>query len=155
MPRYQSDQGSRGYAFMDNGGAAAMEAGIATPPVALALNDTIDLVRIAGGTTLWELLTWNGDFDTGTTLQFSLGYRKCNTQNAALAPADNAAFFAAAGATTLQAAVAGSAPTRYAFVPITFNEDVFITLTVTAAATGVSGTPSIFCQASGVARGVK
>ena len=57
--------------------------------------------------------------------------------------------------TDLQAAVTGANPTRYNFVPITFNEDVYITMTVTAAATGVSGTPSITTQYRGIARGSK
>ena len=51
-----------------------MDAGIAhqMPTAALAIGDTIDLVRVAGGTRLQRLTTFNGDFDTGTTLQFKL-----------------------------------------------------------------------------------
>jgi hypothetical protein len=154
MANYKADTLAPGTAFMDNGGSATCEFGITTPSAALALNDTVDLVRVAGGTKLVKLETWNGDLDTGTTLQGKIGYRKCNTANAALSPADDDDYFLAAGAFG-QAAVLASAPTRYAFVPLTFNEDVFITLTVTAAATGVSGTPSISCLAEGIARGIK
>jgi hypothetical protein len=63
-------------------------------------------------------------------------------------------YFGAA-LTDLQAAVTGANPTRYAFAPITFDEDVFITATITAAATGMSGNPRIDVFAHGIARGIK
>lgn len=122
------------------------------PAIALVLNDTVDLIRVAGGTRLQSLFQVNGDFDTGATLQYSLGYRPCDAGGVLVA---NATYFAAAGQTTLQAPVTGSAPTRFAFAPIDFNEDVFITMTVTAGATGVAGTPSITTYTLGIARGVK
>jgi hypothetical protein len=136
---------------MDNGGAATMEVGVFTSSANLLITDVVDLVRVAGGTKLCELLIWNGDHDTGATLQVNIGYRKCNTGGVL---ADNLTFFAAAS-TQFQAAVAGSAPTRFAFVPLTFNEDVFITLTVSASAAGVAGNPTITGLASGIARGIK
>ncbi len=146
--RVTSNRGEYMQAF---GNAVALDDTV-TPGAALALNDTIDVMRIARGTRLHELFKTNGDQDTGTTLQYKLGYRKVNSDGAL---ADNDAYFAAAGATDLQAAVTGAAPTRYAFAPITFDEDVFITMTITAAATGVSGTPSITFYARGQAVGGK
>jgi hypothetical protein len=118
----------------------------ATPTAALATTDTIDLMRVPRGVRLQELFKTNGDFDTGTTLQYKLGYRKVDSS---VTFTDDDDYFAAAGATDLQAPVTGAAPTRYAFAPITFTTDVFITLTPTANATGVSGTPSITLYARG------
>jgi len=152
MANYRADTLGTNSAFMDNGGAATTEIGIVTQTVNLLITDVVDLVRVAGGTKLCELLVWNGDLDTGATLQFSLGYRKCNTGGVL---ADNLTYFAAAGQTTWQSAVLGSAPTRYAFVPITFNEDVFITATIGASAAGIAASPTITAMASGIARGIK
>jgi hypothetical protein len=133
-------------------GNAVTDDDVTTPSAALALNDTLDLIRVPGGTKLSELWKYNGDMDTGTTLQYSLGYRTAQSDGVLAA---STTYFAAAGATDLQAAVLQSAPTRYAFPAITFNEDVFITMTVTAAATGVSGTPSITMKYLGKMVGIK
>lgn len=143
-----------GQAFMQAFGNHVTYWDRTTPAIALALNDTLDLLRVAGGTKLTELAQYNGDMDTGTTLQYKLGFRKVNTANSALLPADDDDYFVAAGSTTLQAAVLESAPTRFLCGDITFNEDVFITMTVTAAATGVSGTPAITLRAEGIAVGI-
>ena len=140
-----------GSAYMSSAGNAISEDDTVTPTAALAIGDTIDLVRVAGGTRLQRLTTFNGDFDTGTTLQFKLGYRKVDGSGV-LVDVDN--FFGSA-LTTWQAAVLGSSATQWAFAPIYFAEDVYITATVTAAATGVSGTPSITTIAHGKAVGVK
>lgn len=147
MAQYKGSKtaGARG-AFAQAFGNAWCGDDAATPGAALALNDTIDLIRVPRGVRLTELFKTNGDQDTGTTLQYKLGYRKVDSAGALT---DDDDYFVAAGATDLQAAVTGSAPTRYAFAPVTFDEDVFITLTVTAAATGVSGTPSITVYARG------
>ena len=136
--------------YQQDGGAVS-EDDTATPPIALALNDTVDLIKLSGGTRLQHLTCFNGDFDTGVTLQYSLGYRPADAGGTLVA---NATYFGTA-LTDLQAAVPGSNPTRRAFAPTDFNEDVIIFMTVTAAATGVSGTPSITTQAIGRAKGVK
>lgn len=141
--------------FMQAFGNAVTGYDVVTPSAALAINDTVDLILVPGGTLLTDLETWNGDFDTGTTLQFKLGYRKVRSGDVlggSLAEDDD--YFGAT-LTTLQAAVLKSAATRWAFTPLTFNCDVFITATVTAAATGVSGTPSLSAIFRGIARGIK
>lgn len=137
-------------AYFHSQGNAFADDKTATPTAALTTADTIDLMRVARGVRLQELFKTNGDCDTGTTLQYKLGYRKVDTSGSLT---DDDDYFVAAGATDLQAAVTGSAPTRYAFAPITFTEDVFITLTPTANATGVSGTPSITLYARGAIPG--
>ena len=136
-------------AYFHSQGNAWADDKTATPAAALATTDTIDLMRVARGVRLQELFKTNGDFDTGATLAYNLGYRKVNTDGML---ADNASYFAAA-ATDMQAVVTGAAPTRYAFAPITFSEDVFITLTPTTGAAGVSGTPSIVLYARGAIPG--
>lgn len=151
MAQYKAAGLGSNSAFMQAFGNCVTEDDTVTPTAALALNDTIDLVRVAGGTRLQELLTFNGDFDTGTTLEVKLGYRKCNTAGTLT---DDDDYFGSS-LTTWRAAVLGSAATRWAFAPIYFSEDVFITATVTAAATGVSGTPSITTIARGKAVGIK
>jgi hypothetical protein len=151
MAQYKAAGLGSNSAFMQAFGNCVTEDDTVTPSAALGLADTVDLIRIAGGTRLQELLTFNGDFDTGTTLQFKLGYRRVNATGTMTEDDD---YFGAT-LTTWQAAVLGSAATRWAFAPIYFSEDVFITATVTAAATGVSGTPSITTIARGKAVGVK
>lgn len=131
--------------------AAVSEDDTVTITSALAVGDTIDLISLAGGTRLQSLEKFNGDCDTGTTLQYSLGYRSAKPDGV-LAPSAN--YFGAA-LTDLQAAVTGASPTRYNFAPITFNEDVIIFATVTAAAAGMSGTPSITVKALGKSLGIK
>lgn len=153
MAQYQHAGAGNKSAFMQAFGNTVSEVDTTTPSAALALNDTVDIIRIAGGTFLYSLETFNGDFDTGTTLQFKLGYRKANSGDTLNVSEDDDYF--GATLTTWQAAVLGSARTRWAFTPIYFSQDVIITATVTAAATGVSGTPSITAIAQGIARGIK
>ena len=70
---------------------------------------------------------------------------------AATGTATSAAAFGSA-LTTLQAAT--TAWQERVFEPIKFDEPVQIVITVTAAATGVSGTPSAYAQATGVMVGI-
>lgn len=141
-----------GCAFHQAFGNAVRDWDRTTPSAALALNDVLKLIRVPGGTRLTELVIYNGDMDTGTTLQYKLGYAKVNTAGLLT---DDDDYFLAAGSTTLQAAVLEGAPTRHVVGDLRFNEDVFITLTVTAAATGVSGTPSITTRFEGIMEGIK
>lgn len=136
--------------YMGDGGALS-EDDTVTITANLAVNDTVDLIKLAGGTRLQSLEKFNGDCDTGTTLQYKLGYRSAKPDGV-LATVDN--YFGSA-LTDLQAAVTGASPTRYSFAPITFNEDVIIFMTVTAAGTGISGTPTITTKALGKALGIK
>lgn len=152
MASYKSLKAS-GPQYMQAFGDAVSEYDTVTPTAALALNDTVDLITVAGGTELHHLSKFNGDFDTGTTLQYKLGYRAANPVDAAVL-ATNDSYFGS-GLTDLQAAVLGSAKTVYAFTPLRFNVDVVIFMTVTAAATGVSGTPSITTFVTGKAEGIK
>lgn len=127
---------------------------VAAGSVALAANptaaDVIRVMRIPRGSKVTALVIANGDLDTNgvPTFVHSIGYAPCDGSN----PAANATYFAAAGQTNLQAANDGK---LYAnFAPITFDYDVWLTMTVgTAAATFAAGT--IYVQALGEARGGK
>lgn len=152
MPNYRgvSAAGNK-RGFMSSHGNAVIDFDTVTPTAALALNDTVDLVLVPAGTTLTELRQVNGDLDTATTLAVSIGYRSAQPDGVLNA---SVGYFGT-GITAWRAAVTDAAPTRLAFAPITFNEDVYITATVTAAATGVSGTPSITTYYAGKATGAK
>lgn len=155
MATYTSNQVGRPPTASTMEVGAWIDSGKATPTAALAINDVVVLLDVPAGVRLETLRFYGGDFDTGTTLQFKLGYRKVRSGDVlggSLAEDDD--YFGAT-LTTLQAAVLKSAATRWAFTPLTFNCDVFITATVTAAATGVSGTPSLSAIFRGIARGIK
>lgn len=121
--------------FMQAFGDAVSEYDITeTITALLALADTVDLIRVAGGTYLHKLETWNDDLCTSGTLAVKIGYFKVD--GGGVLTDDDDAF--GSGLTNFQAAVLSSAPTRYAFEPILFNEDVIIRATVTTAATGTA-----------------
>lgn len=106
----------------------------------LALADTLDF-RIPAGATVANLAFQIDDSDTGTTLVFGVGYTPVDSSSS-LTPA--LAYFAPAGQTTGQA----GGRLQCAFKPIKFQEDVYVRITVGAAATGISGTPEIWMIAS-------
>lgn len=120
--------------------------------IALAANPTAgDVInfKLPAGIQLGALKIRCSDLDAnGTpTFVFGVGYRPADT-GSSLAP--SAAYFAAAGQTTAQA----GGTLECSFEPITFDEDVYVTLTIaTAAATFAAG--NIFMIASGNAIGPK
>ena len=118
-----------------------------TPSAALALNDVVVCIDVPAGVRLETLRFYGGDFDTGTTLTASMGYR---TKLPGGTATSATAF--STDATTLRAAT--TSWQELVFVPIKFDEPVQIIVTVTAAATGVSGTPSLYMQAMGVVEGI-
>lgn len=152
MANYKASQIVSNTAFMQAFGNLTGGDDTVTVPALLATNDTIDLIRIAGGTRLQHLSKVNGRLDNGTTLQYSIGVRPVDANGLVQT---NSQFFASAGQSDLQGAVTGGSPTRFSFPPVDFNEDVFITMTVNAGATSVSGFPTITTYFSGVARGIK
>lgn len=154
MAQIKSANAGNQAAFMQAFGNTVSEVDITTVPTALALNDTVDILRIAGGTYLYSLETFNGDLDTGTgTLAFKLGYRKANAGDT-LSVAEDDDYFGASLA-TWAAAVLGSARTRWAFTPIYFSNDVIITATVTTAANAQAASATITAISQGIARGIK
>ena len=119
-----------------------------TPPVALIVGDVLVLEDVPAGVLFTGLEHFNGDFDTGTTLTYNLGFRSKlpgGTQT-------NLTAFGT-GLTALRSAVTAYA--SLTFEPVKFNEPVEVVLTVTAAPTGVTGTPSINVRSSGLVVGVQ
>lgn len=97
--------------------------------------DDIRLVRIPAGTQVALAFIRCDDLDTnGTpTIVFRVGYQACDSGSALVA---NTTYFAAAGQTTAQA----GGTLTCTFEPITFEEDVWLTVTVnTASATFAAG----------------
>lgn len=151
MTQYKAAGLGSNQAFMQAFGNTVLETDTTTITASLASGDTVDLLRIAGGTHLVRLSVFHGDLDTGTALVFKLGYRRVNGGGTFTEDDD----YFGSSLSTWQAAVLGSAPTQYAFTPIYIPEDVFITATVTTSASGLSGTPSITAIAFGQAKGIK
>ncbi len=128
---------------------------VADGSVALAANptaaDVIRVMLIPAGTKVNALMLGNGDLDSNgaPTLVVGIGYAPVVPGDG---PAASAAYFQAAGDTVLQAANSGKLYCNFA--PITFEKDVFLTMTVgTASATFAAG--SIYVSALGEARGIK
>lgn len=97
-------------------------------------NDVINLVRIPAGMEVGMVSIRSADIDTGTPdIVFRAGYAACNSGSSLSADDD---YFAAAGQTIM-----GTGGTLQCnFVPIRFEEDVWLTVTInTDAATDAAG----------------
>lgn len=134
---------------------------VATITANLTTSDSVDLIRIPAGTTLTDISFVAGDLDTGTTLTANIGWRSASgasitvrTISGLSSAAANATAFASA-ITNFQGALSSGARLDLAFTPITFNDDVFLTLIPAANGTGISGTPTITTLVKGAANGVK
>ena len=116
--------------FVVVNGAAAVDVDTGLVPVALASGDTISF-RIPAGAQVYDV----GIQSTGTVAAtVNVGYRPANTGSSLAA---NPSYFGAAKA------VAAGARLRCDFAPITFGEDVVLTLTTTAAGAGTGGLTAI------------
>lgn len=118
-------------------------------PTAAAVNDIIVPTRIPAGFELWqlELQVPVLDSDSTPTLQATVGYRPVDST---VGPAVDDDYFSGAAANFGHAA----SRVRYDFVPIMFEYDVDVIVTVTTgAATFASG--DVWGIAIGDGRGVK
>jgi hypothetical protein len=140
---YKGTQVSRAIHATSASGNSWSDDSNVTPTAALATTDQCVVMTIPAGVRLHRLRYRNGDFDTGTSLAVNLGYR---SKHATPQLAANLTYFLSA-ATTLQAAQASWV--EIVFPEITFPEPVDIVLTPSTGAAGVSGTPTIYFQASG------
>lgn len=145
-------------AFMQAFGNMAVFDDTVTIPAALTTGDSVDLIRIPAGTRLTSLAFVNGDCDTGTgTLAGNIGWRSASGQaitvNGSSASANATAFASASGLFAAPSSVAAR-PTL-SFVPITFNDDVFITFIPTTNANALAAAATITTIAEGAAVGVK
>ena len=108
--------------------------------VALATADTLDF-RLPAGSQVAHLVFQLDDSDTGVALLFGVGYTPVDPAST-LAP--NLTYFAPAGQTIGQT----GGRLICAFKPITFQEDVFVRITVGTGAAGVAANAEIFMIAS-------
>lgn len=132
-------------------GDAVVASGVVTPTAA-ALNDVFRPCIIPAGTEVNAVILANDDLDSSGTpaLAFKMGFTPVDANEGSLAADDD--YFVAAGDITLQSANGGKVYARFA--PIKFNQDVFLDITVTAAAaTFASG--SVYAAVLGTGKGVK
>ncbi len=132
-----SDAGSASYS---NGVGNAFNAdGTVSTPSTFTTTDKARVLRIPGGTRLTHLTIRNTDLDSGATITAKIGYEKVNSGGSLT---DDDDYFTA---TNTLLRTAGT--TVLAFDPVTFTEDVWITVipdagpattagTITAIATG-------------------
>lgn len=113
-------------------------------PTAGASADVYRPVRIPAGMLVTDLDIVNDDLDSGSTLSAKIGYAFVNSSDGT----DDDDYFSAT-ATFMTAA----GRKVCAFHPIKFEKDVYITLTLTAAATGFT-TGKVTAIAKGDAVGV-
>lgn len=116
-------------------------------PTAGASGDVYRPVRIPAGMLVTHLDIVNDDLDTGgTAMSAKIGYEPVNSSDG---PAANDAYFSATG-TFLTAA----GRKVCAFQPIKFEKDVYVTLTLTVAATTFAA-GAVTAVVTGQAEGVK
>lgn len=123
------------------------EVAVASAPAAA---DVIRILKIPAGTKVQAVVIANPDLDSGgTALVVSLGYAPVVAGDG---PTASAAYFGAAADAVLTAANAGKVYANFA--PITFDKDVYLTMTVgVIATTFAAGT--IRAVVMGEARGIK
>lgn len=100
-----------------------------------AAADTLDFL-IPAGAKLCDLAFVLDDCDTGAAFVFSVGYRPATT-GSSLAAVTN--YFAPVGQNVGQA----GGRIQCSFKPITFEEDVFVSILVGTAPAGISGNPEV------------
>ena len=147
MTTFTGIQNGRAIHSTQDCGNAWIDSNKITPAAALATTDVIVALTVPAGVKLETLRYYGGDFDTGTTLTVNIGYRTRLPGGSATA----LTYFASAS-TVLRAAT--TAWKELVFEPIKFDEPVDIVFIPSAAATGVSGTPSLYVQATGAMVGI-
>jgi hypothetical protein len=136
--------------FMQAFGNAVVLDGSVALAAAPAATDVIRVMKVPAGTKVSSLILANSDMDTGSAaLAVSIGYAPVVAGDG---PAASAAYFQAAGDLVLSAVNPGKVYANFA--PITFEKDVYITMTVgVIAATFAAGTA--YMSVHGEARGIK
>lgn len=126
---------------------------VTTTTVKLEISDKINLCKIPNGTLVDRVVVNNPDLDTGSTLQFKLGFAPSDGSAAPSSMVSPDVAVAADGATTWQAA----ATTTYEiFPPYRLDTECYLQAVVSAAATGVqAGALSIHAKVEGEPLGQK
>lgn len=118
-----------------------------TPTAVLATTDVVVLADVPAGVRVETFRYKNGDFDTGTTLVYDIGYRT-KLPGGTLTDLD----FFADDATALRAAQ--TTWVEIVFEPFVTTEPIEIVLIASVAPSGVSGTPSVDVQVQGALVGI-
>lgn len=137
--------------FMQAFGNAVVAQGSLALAANPAATSVLRIMRIPAGTKVSALIIANTDMDTDGSPEFdvSIGYAPVVSGDGPIASAD---YFAATGVTALGTTNQGIVYAKFA--PITFEKDVYLTMTVTTdSETFAAGT--IYATALGIARGVK
>lgn len=137
--------------FMQAFGDAVVASGNITLSANPTAADVIRIMRIPAGSRVHAVMIANADLDTNGAPEFDvkIGYAPVVSGDGPTADDD---YFAATGQTILQSANDGKLYCKFA--PITFEKDVYLTMTVvTDALTFAAG--AIYATAIGIARGVK
>lgn len=142
MATYKGLQSSRAKISAQPYGNRWGDSNKVTPSAVLVAADVIVLMEIPAGVRLETFRFYNGDFDTGTSVVYDIGYR---TKMVDGTQTDLDYF--ADDATALRAAT--TSWQELVFEPVLFNEPVEIVLIPSVAPAGTSGTPSIHVQATG------
>lgn len=148
MATYKSNRAALPAHMQAFGNASVFVDTVATPAT-FTTTDKAQALRIPAGTTLTGLEFEHTDLDTGATLTVNVGYEPCGPNTT---PAANATYFASAS-TAFRSPTSTAGRTRMAFAPITFEQDVFITLIPAAGPATTAG--SITAIATGVTQGIK
>lgn len=148
MPTYTGIQAGRAQQATSSAGNGWSDSNTITPTAVLTTADVVVALQVPAGVRLETLRFRAGDFDTATTLTVNIGYRTRLPGGSATA----LTYFATAS-TALQASTL-TAWQELVFASVKFDEPVEIVFIPAANATGVSGTPSLFIQATGAVVGI-
>jgi hypothetical protein len=131
---------------------------------ALTTSDKVQAIRIPAGTILHGLRFHSGDLDTGTdALRMNVGWESCSGGSITVTDAAGSSSTAASNATAFGSAltdfntastVGGSGKTL-SFEPISFNDDVYITLIPSVSANAMAAAKTVTTIAEGVTVGIK
>lgn len=136
----------------------------ATVTAALTTSDKVRAIRIPAGTILTGLRFHAGELDTGTdALRMNVGWESCSGSSITVTNAAGTSTSAASDATAFGSALTdfnaastvGGTGKTLSFEPISFNDDVYITLIPSVTSNAMAATKTVTCIAEGIAKGVK
>jgi hypothetical protein len=130
---------------------------------ALTTSDKVRF-RLPAGITLIGLLFYAGDLDTGSnTLTMNVGWESVSGDSITYGKSDGTSASAASDATAFGSALTdfqtassvGGSQKRIGFDPLTFNDDIFITLVPAVGANAMAAAKTVTMIAEAICRGVR
>lgn len=130
---------------------------------ALTTSDKVRAIRVPAGTILTALSFYAGDLDTGTNaLTMNVGWESCSgdsitvkTPAGSSSAAANATAFGSALTDFQTASTVGGTAKRLAFEPVSFDDDVWITLIPAVSANAMAAAKTVTTLAEGITKGIK